>query len=201
MEVGPVLYCSLEMQPRDLAIRSLSRRTGVPSKDIREGKVEVAPLLAATTPLRVWYDRCGSSTVDEVCSRIRSFCRRTPTGDPCALVVIDHLQRIGQRPGENALDHIHLRDTVIRLIRLVQEMEVPAILISPVNRAPATGQTPRMPTIADLAGSAAIESEADQAWLLFRHEAHFPGERIGEVDVFVGKNRHNGESIFATLTN
>ena len=73
---------------------------------------------------------------------------------------------------------------------MAKEFDCPVMLLAQLNR----GNTQRMehtPMVSDLRESGSLEQDSDQVWLLHRPDQYGDGaERMGEVDLIVGKNRN-----------
>ena len=71
---------------------------------------------------------------------------------------------------------------------LAEELDCPVLLLSQLNRS--AEQAQRAPKLSDLRESGALEQDADQVWLLYRHAVHDEAAAAGDAIVKVGKNRN-----------
>src|SRR5699024_12880523 len=72
---------------------------------------------------------------------------------------------------------------------LANELEVPVIAISQLNRGP-EARTDKKPQLADLRESGSLEQDADMVMFLYRPDSQDrDSERAGEADVILAKHR------------
>lgn len=73
---------------------------------------------------------------------------------------------------------------------MAKEFGCPVLLLAQLNRSN-TSRSDHTPTVTDLKESGDLEQDSDQVWLLHRADQYAGGEdRMGEVDLIVGKNRN-----------
>ena len=147
---GPVAYFSLEMSPTEIAYRWLAAQARIDSMLLRTGLTNGegedttqtwAKLVEATSRLHqvpLHADE-GSRTVGD----IRAKSRRLKRNDGLALVVVDYMQLMHTtgRSRENRQQEI--AEISRNLKALAQELDVPVIAVSQLNRALETRQDKR----------------------------------------------------------
>ena len=101
------------------------------------------------------------------------------------LLCVDYLQLVTCKT-ESRFNEVS--EVSRRLKALAKNLEVPVIALSQLNRRTDTGGKPR-PQMADLRESGQIEQDADQIVFIFRPEVYVEGERPGEAELIVAKNR------------
>ncbi|HHF42944.1 MAG TPA: replicative DNA helicase, partial [Candidatus Aminicenantes bacterium] len=73
---------------------------------------------------------------------------------------------------------------------LGRELRIPVIAISQLSRA-VEGRADKLPQLADLRESGAIEQDADVVLMLYREDYYEPDtERKGVTDIFIRKHRN-----------
>lgn len=190
----PVHIATLEMSRNEYMARILAAEARVDlgnmlkrrMSDAEWGRVAEASERVRDLPL--YLDDRESQTM----AQIRSAARRTQRrfGQPLGMIGIDYAQLIRPAytkgvPREQQVAQIS-RDTKL----MAKEFQCPVFLLAQLNR----GNTQRQdhtPQVSDLRESGSLEQDADQVWLLHRADQYGGGEeRMGEVDLIVGKNRN-----------
>lgn len=166
----PVLVCSREMAPPELAFRALAAQARIPYSRIRRGDLRepdwpalvAAARALAALPLAI--ERRANTP-----GKLLAVARRMQRRDGLGLVVVDYLQRMTtDRPAVSRYERIS--DVSFGLKELAVGLAVPVLTLCQINRAGrGTGQRP---TMGDLEGSGSIEQDADQVILLHREEAY-----------------------------
>ncbi|MBM4039350.1 MAG: replicative DNA helicase [Planctomycetes bacterium] len=189
-EGKPVLIFSLEMSKPVIARNVLCCYAKVDAHRLRRGLLPREEINALTMKAGDLYeapiyidDTPGLSLRD-----LRTRARRLKMSVPnLALVVVDYLQLMEERQAENRQQEISIISRGLK--GLSRELNIPVIAISQLSRATEAreGHIPRM---SDLRESGSLEQDADLILLLYRHEAYSPGERPGEADIIVAKQRN-----------
>ncbi len=185
----------------ELAERFLCSQSRVESHKLRKGKLDsddMAKLIAAGGLLRnapVFIDDMSNQGI----SRIAANARRLKNRHKLKLVVIDYLQLIEP---ENRRDSRQEQVALIsrRLKHLARELAIPVVALAQVNRSSEERQDHR-PRLADLRESGSIEQDADTVMMLHRPELRDPGQREGELEVIVAKQRNGptGEVVLSFI--
>lgn len=124
-------------------------------------------------------------------AQIRAAARQTQRrfGKPLGLIAIDYAQLVQPRdlriPREQQVAEIS-RATKL----LAKEHECPVLLLAQLNRGN-TQRADHTPMVSDLRESGTLEQDSDQVWLLHRPDQYTADtDRLGEVDLIIGKNRN-----------
>jgi replicative DNA helicase len=191
----PVLFFSLEMSRRLLALRLLASRAGVNQKMARDGFLkaggpEMQALEAARQELRrapLFIDDASSPSVME----IRAKARRIHARQPLGLIVVDYLQLIAATE-KGMLREQQVAEASRGLKALAKELDVPVLVLSQLNRS--SEQEKRRPRLSDLRESGAIEQDADVVLMLARPPEQGDASQVAAsaMDLVIAKNR-NGE--------
>jgi len=188
-EDGAVVgFFSLEMSAEQLATRILAEESGVPSHEIRQGKVSnegfdkfvQASQRLASVPF--FIDDTPALTISGLRTRARRLKRQRGLG----LVIVDYLQLIrGHESGgfENRVQEIS--EITRGLKALAKELEVPVLALSQLSRAVEQREDKR-PMLSDLRESGSIEQDSDVVMFVFREEYYL--SRSEPV-------QHNDESV------
>lgn len=187
----PVLYATLEMPARELAMRMLAHQSGVSltalkaSKHLSEGDwSKIAQAIDATRDSYaqlVVCDEAGQSA-----GSIRLAAKAMQRRGGLGLVVVDYLQLLAPPPGQKQRNREREVADISRAFKaLAMELDVPVVLVSQLNRA-SLARSDKKPQMSDLRESGAIEQDCDVIVML--HEPD-PDDRPNELDVLVVKNR------------
>jgi replicative DNA helicase len=173
-EDGAVVgFFSLEMSSEQLATRILAEESGVPSHDIRQGRVSnedfdkfvQASQRLASVPF--FIDDTPALTIAGLRTRARRLKRQQGLG----LVIVDYLQLLrgaGETGGfENRVQEIS--EITRGLKALAKELDVPVLALSQLSRAVEQREDKR-PMLSDLRESGSIEQDADVVMFVFREE-------------------------------
>jgi replicative DNA helicase len=184
-----VLLFSLEQSKLELAERFLCIQAKINGHKLRQGnldEIENASLMEASNELRelpLYIDDVAGRTISQIAAISRRLKRRFGLG----LIIIDYLQLI--ESDEKGLPREQQISTITRRLKfLAKDLSVPVIALAQLNRGLEQREDKR-PRLADLRESGAIEQDADLVMFLHRPEAYDPGDRPGEADLIVAKNR------------
>jgi replicative DNA helicase len=160
LEGKTVLYCSLEMQPAELATR-LAQRADFPSEAIydREASSHEAAILIGLINNDDWkrfrVERAG--TTERIAALIRRF---KPD-----LVVLDHLHLMETAPRESRYEATTRISRELKL--LAGRYRVPILALAQLNRLHPS-QEQRVPGLSRLRDSGSIEQDADTVLFVWR---------------------------------
>lgn len=192
-----VLYITMEMTGKDLAVRAMCSLGRVDNAFLRndhklsqEQWANVTKGVGIAGSLEFYVAKMARPTVEEVKTLCRSFNRTNPVD----IIVIDHLHLMSHKKTLNEVQGIG--DTTAELKGLALELEVPILLMAQLNRGNAKENRP--PTITDLRGSGAIEQDSDRVVLLHRTPEL---DKQGIAKLLMVKNRGGKSHVGITLKN
>jgi replicative DNA helicase len=187
----PAGFVSLEMTGRELGIRMISVKSGMPLQKLRSRerledeeirlRLSTAARLAEL-PLYV-HDRCRP-TLDGVTSALRVL----HAEHGARLLIVDYLQLIAPKdapPNQN----IWIAYVSQTLKGLARQLEVPILCLSQLSRAVESRQgTDFRPKLSDLRDSGAIEQDADIVLFVYRPEVY--AEQLKTKTIKIGDKEH-----------
>ncbi|HVJ69466.1 MAG TPA: replicative DNA helicase [Caulifigura sp.] len=183
------LLFSLEQSKLELAERLLCIQAKINGHKLRQGnldEIEQAALMEGANELRdlpLYIDDVAGRTVSQISAIARRLKRRFGLG----IIIIDYLQLI--EADEKGLPREQQISTITRRLKfLAKDLSVPVIALAQLNRGVEQREDKR-PKLSDLRESGAIEQDADIVMFLHRPDAYDPGDRPGEADLIVAKNR------------
>jgi replicative DNA helicase len=206
---GRVGFFSLEMSAEQLATRIIAEQSGVPSSDIRRGKIEhedfarISAAAAEMARVPLFIDQTGGISIAQLTARARRLKRQHGLD----LLVVDYLQLLtgASKRGDNRVQE--LTEITTGLKALAKELEVPVIALSQLSRQ-VENRDDKRPQLSDLRESGSIEQDADVVLFVFREEYYLKGKepqpgtpehlkwqddmaRVhGKAEVIIGKQRH-----------
>lgn len=152
---------------------------------------KVAEASNAIRDLPLYLDDRESQTMAQIRAAARQTARRF--GGQLGLIAIDYAQLV--RPRDIRLPREQQVAEISRATKLLaKEHDCPVMLLAQLNRGN-TQRADHTPMVSDLRESGALEQDADQVWLLHRPDQYTAEtDRLGEVDLIVGKNRNGPQS-------
>jgi len=203
VEDVPVALFSLEMSGLQLAERLMCSVSRLENQKVRRNRLDEEDYTGLVESIcrlgtkHLWIEEASVLTP----LSIRSRARRLKAAGDIQCIIIDYLQLIST----NGRQENRQQETtgISRSIKsLARELDVPVILLSQLNRAPA-GRSNFMPRLTDLRESGSIEQDADVVLLLHREDYYHKGEagyrNTNVADVVVAKQR-NGPTGAIKLT-
>ena len=191
-----VLFFSLEMNKRQLAIRMLCARARVQIWKLKGGRI---PETALSDLQEAVQDLSGArlhidDTPDMTVMGIRGRSRRLKAKEGLDLVVIDYLQLLHGPKAESR--QVEISSISRSLKALARELDVPVLALAQLSRAVDNREEP-VPQLSDLRESGSIEQDADVVLLLYRKERYRQfsenPEFKNKAQLIVAKHR-NGET-------
>lgn len=195
-QVGePALVFSLEMSTEMLVARLAAPALGIPLLALRDRKLsgdqsaELARLVneldAGHVPLYI-DDTPGQSV-----SAVRAACLKWAAehGRPPGVIAIDYLQLLqaGERYRGNKVQEV--AEISRSLVLLARELNVPVLALSQLSR-DSEKRAEKVPVLADLRDSGALEQDAANVWFIYREELHDQNtEKKGVAEIHVAKQR------------
>lgn len=185
----PVLFVSLEMAPREIQIRRVSKRSAIDSQKILrrnltdQERLSVCAHFEAMNKAPLHYDGNPLATVASIASSIKKVIARE---DFIGLLIVDYLQLLS-RDKSNKADDLDL--ITLELRALLREFNIPGIVLAQLNRGnESRGQ--KRPELADIRSSGAIEQHSDSVTGIYRDEYYNPDSPDrGLTELIVLKNR------------
>ena len=167
-----VAFFSLEMSSEQLANRILSSRIGIPSDEIRRGKInqerftDLVRTAGDIENAQLLLDDSPAISVSQIYSRARRMKRTYGLG----LIVVDYLQLLSPPLGQKPENRVQEISGISRMLKAVaKELNVPVLAISQLSRAVEQREDKR-PNLADLRESGSIEQDADVVLFIYREE-------------------------------
>jgi replicative DNA helicase len=187
----PVAFFSLEMSKEQLVRRLLSSVGKIDASNLRRAFLtneEWLVLQDAASFLMdcpIYIDDTPAAGVLEV----RSKARRLRAEGKLGLVIVDYLQLMRGR-GDAASREQEISEISRSLKALAKELEVPVIALSQLSRK-VEDRRPKIPELADLRESGAIEQDADVIFFIYRAEVYDENSpERGQAKVFLKKQRN-----------
>lgn len=184
-----VVIFSLEMRRRQLEYRMLATLSGVALTRIMGGYLvdadydRMIPAMDAFRALPIWIDDRGGQSVQDV----RWACRRQRSEHGLDLAIIDYVQLMpGSLDRRGANRNEELTDISRRIKALTDEVGIPIILLSQLNRAGDT-RSDKVPILSDLRESGALEQDADNVVFLHRKD-----HRVSGTTLVIFRKQRNG---------
>ena len=196
----PTAIFSLEMSTHEINTRVLASEANVDIKRMRQGRMRsedwdrVGKARESLDAAPLFIDESPENTVMDIVAKTKMMVKR----HGIKLIVVDYLQLLhsGKRE-ESRQQEVAGFSRALKL--LAKSAGIPVIAVAQLNRESERNDSKPKPS--DLRESGALEQDADVILLLHREDMkHSDGERAGEVDVIVAKNR-GGETGTATLVN
>ncbi len=198
----PVAIFSLEMSKEQLATRLLCAEARIDLKNLRTGRLSKsdwpeltrAAGVLAEAPIYI-DDTPGLTSLD-----IRARSRRLRAEKGLDLIIVDYLQLIhGRSRAENRQQEI--TEITRSLKELAKELRLPVVALSQLSRQVEHRGGERIPQLADLRESGAIEQDADVVAFIYRPEMYEQDEEkrrelAGQTKVIVAKQRNGPTGIF-----
>jgi len=210
LDGGVVAFFSLEMSTEQLATRIISEQAGIPSEDIRRGKIsedqfqKLVDISRELQSLPLYLDDTGGLSIAQVAARARRLKRQRGLG----LIVVDYLQLLAGSAKKAAEGRVQeVTEITVGLKALAKELEVPIIALSQLSRQ-VENRDDKRPQLADLRESGSIEQDADVVLFIFREDYYLSRlephagtpehqdwqEKMdrahGKAEVIIGKQRH-----------
>jgi replicative DNA helicase len=191
------------MDKSALTKRFLSMHSGVDLAKLTQNKVDsndwvkLTEALNTLSQLPIIIDDTPASKLTP--QKMRSELRRVEieTGQPVGIVVLDYLQKLGDRAAFNRAQVVGKYAGEAKDI--AKEFNCPFVCLAQINRE-TEGQGDKRPGIAQLKDSGDIEQDSDMIFLLYRDEYYRPGTPDRNIlEINVGKNRNGPTGLCKVL--
>ncbi len=206
---GIVGFFSLEMSSEQLATRIIAEQSGVPSSDIRRGRItedQFASIVEAAREMNrvpLYVDQTGGLSIGQLTARARRLKRQRGLD----LLIIDYIQLLqgSSKRGDSRVQEV--TEITNQLKALAKELQVPVLALSQLSRQ-VENRDDKRPQLSDLRESGSIEQDADVVLFVYREEYYLknkepkPGtieyeqwqnemsQIHGIAEVIIGKQRH-----------
>ena len=177
-----VLLVSLEMSETEIIGRMVSRKSGVPAGRISNRNLSGSELERVAESFALLPgDRFCISTRAQTPQDVRRVALRMKASGGLDMIVVDYLQLL--EAGRKTGSRVEAVGVISRNLKaLAQELEIPVLTASQLNRASERNDAPRL---SDLRESGSIEQDADAVILL-----HAPDEKEKPArQLILAKNR------------
>jgi replicative DNA helicase len=191
-----VAMFSLEMSDISLGNRLVLSETEVDSDKFRLGKLseqealEVENAASRLYSLPVYVDSNAAVTMGYIHSR----CRMLKKKGKCNMVIIDYLQLAGEKGDRNRNRENEVSQMSREAKLIARDLDVPVILLSQLSREVEKRHN-KMPVLADLRESGAIEQDADMVIFIHRPEYYDKNAEKGYGELVVSKYRNGRTGI------
>ena len=165
-----VLFCSLDMAAREVLRRYIAEKARVSARKaaFSPTSTDLTAMREAVAAMNDWpLNVVETRDVDE----LRTLCMIEKAAGRLSIVVIDYLQLLHARAlgREDAVEYARISYVSDTLKRIANELNVPVIALAQLNReSTKQDQQGRLPGLADLRGSGAIEQDAFTVTILHR---------------------------------
>lgn len=188
----PVHIATLEMSRNEYLARILASTARVDLGRMLRRQLsdndwaKVATAMERVRDLPLYLDDRERQTMAQIRAAARQTQRRY--GQTLGMIGIDYCQLV--QPADRRVPREQQVAQISRDAKLMaKEFQCPVLLLAQLNRQGASRSDPT-PMVTDLRESGSLEQDSDQVWLLHRPDMYGDEERLGEVDLIVGKNRN-----------
>ncbi len=192
---APVAFHSVEMSRGPLGLRAVAGESRVNGWRMKQGYLSdvedrrVGEAIAAIGEMQLYIDESPMVSPVQIRSKLRRLRARTGS---LGLVVIDYLQLLAPLPEHRRENKTNQVAGISRALKIMaREFNVPFLVLAQLNRG-LERAADKVPTMADLRDSGALEQDADIVMLLHRPEV-FDKENAslkGVAQLIVGKHRN-----------
>jgi replicative DNA helicase len=185
---------SLEMSADQLVDRMLAAESNVDLWRLRTGRLKsegdnndfqrIGEAMGILSEAKLFIDDTASANIMEM----RTMARRLQAEHNLGLIIIDYLQLMEGRGGENRVQEIS--EISRGLKNLARELNIPILALSQLSRA-VESRSPQIPKLSDLRESGSIEQDADVVLFLYREDREKPDTpNKGVVKIIIAKHRN-----------
>ncbi len=180
---------SLEMSRDELLQRLLAIHTGIDTRQVetqvQRGNPQMLDALGVLSKAPIAIEDSAMLSVMDV----RSKARRLSTVRPLDLLIVDYLQLlIGDTNAMNRVDEVSRISRQLKL--LARELQCPILALSQLSRE-VEKRASKIPQLADLRDSGALEQDADIVLFIYRDERYDAQTiRAGIAELHLAKQRN-----------
>jgi len=192
-------FFSLEMSASQLVQRILAAESEIMMEKIARGKLEEHEYqqlhkrgITRLERAPIYIDDTAALNIFEFRAKARRLVNKHHVG----LIIIDYLQLMSGSGDRNGNREQEISTISRNLKSLAKELNIPIIALSQLNRAVETRKESKVPVLADLRESGAIEQDADMVLFIYRPESYEiytneQGESTkGETHIKIAKHRN-----------
>ena len=194
-----VAIFSLEMSKKENANRLLASLSQHTNADViinphatKEQLEDLEKTVEMMSPLKIWIDDKANTNPVEIMNKCKNLMSKTEV----SLIIIDHLGLLTY-PGRNDGRQNEVAAIARSLKVLAKELNIPVVALAQLNRGTEKrdqSDEDRIPGLADIRESGAIEQDADCVIFIHRPDYYLKGKRekkeIEDAQLIVAKNRH-----------
>lgn len=181
----------LEMSKEQVIDRLISSQSGIDSWKLRTGNLKeedfsrISDAMSALSEMTIYIDDSPGANVMEM----RTKARRLQMEKGLDLLIVDYLQLMeGRKRSESRVQEI---SEISRGLKgLARELDIPVIAVSQLSRE-VEKRPNKIPQLADLRESGAIEQDADVVMFIYREDYYNKdSERQNIADIIIAKHRN-----------
>lgn len=190
----PVGLFSLEMSKEQLVDRLLVAQANVDLWKMRTGRLKddddfqrIGHAMGVLADAPIFIDDSGSANIMEIRTKAR---RLQSEHKALGLIVIDYLQLMESRSGENRTQEIS--EITRGLKSIARELNVPVLALSQLSRAVEL-ERPPIPKLAHLRESGSIEQDADVVMFIYRpvvYNQDIEDDKKNLAEIHIAKHRN-----------
>lgn len=184
---------SLEMSKEQLVDRMFASRLQVDSWKLQKGKLEdkdfqrMGSVMDDLGKAPIFID----DSVDSSIAELRAKTRRLQMEHGLDFIIIDYLQLMSAGASSFAGNRVQEISEISRSLKAIaRELHVPILALSQLSRAVEL-RNPKIPQLADLRESGAIEQDADVVLMMYREDYYEEdSDKEGITDIYIRKHRN-----------
>jgi len=187
-------FISLEMSKEQLVERLFCSLLAVDSWKLRTGQLSdddfsrIGSIMDELNQSKIFIDDSAGSSISE----LRTKARRLQMESGLDVLFIDYLQLMSiDKRGASVTNRVQEISEISRSLKvLARELRIPIVALSQLSRA--VEQRPsKVPQLADLRESGAIEQDADVVLMMYREDYYEEDtDREGITDIYIRKHRN-----------
>lgn len=190
----PVGLFSLEMSKEQVVDRLLVAQADIDLWKMRTGRLKddedfqrIGHAMGLLAEAPIYIDDSATSNILEIRTKAR---RLQAEHKGLGLIVIDYLQLMESRTGENRTQEIS--EITRGLKSIARELNVPVLVLSQLNRA-VEQERPPIPRLSHLRESGSIEQDADVVLFIYRPAVYDPdieADKKNLAEIYIAKHRN-----------
>jgi replicative DNA helicase len=196
---GSVFLATMEMSTDDVMTQLCAAHTGCPYEKIQDAHLGDEEVQAATGIFsqalinwRLSIDDRGTQTV----ASIRRGVKRHIRLHGHSLLVVDYAQLVSHKAESET---VRIGEISRGFKELAQDLDIPVILISQLNRESDKRGGDGRPRLVDLRGSGSLEQDASEVVFLHDEGANDPAKATPFTELIIAKNRHGKRNLVLPL--